>query len=377
MASMARLGDLAVIISSGGTTGVPKGSWRSFAAYTALVNAPSPPGRRQLVNGPLAYLSQVLADMTLLGGGSVVLDEGYDAARTLAMVESERITDLFLVEAQMFETMDHPDMAWRDLSSLRTATHIGDPAPSTLRRRARERFGPVIAHTYAASELGVVSALSPAEHDLACPETFACDGKVRPGVEVRFRLEDGTLAGPEKPGTIEARSPAMAGGYRNRPDSEAFQDGWYRSGDLGFLDADGYLHVLGRADDIAWSEGAMASPLLIQDTLCRLPGVRYAAVVRDQEADAWVAAVVAWPGSPIDPAQCRGAIATEHGPASVTVLPMDRAAHGTGQARPVSAHPARARGRRPAIVAGTGFIRRKPRRCGTCRQLRHPCFASP
>jgi len=107
----ARADYLAVIISSCGTTGVPKGSWRSFAAYTALVNVPSPSDRRQLVNGQLAYLSQVLVDITLLGGGCVVLKSGYDAADTLATIESERITDLFLVEPQLFEVMDHPDVA--------------------------------------------------------------------------------------------------------------------------------------------------------------------------------------------------------------------------------------------------------------------------
>jgi fatty-acyl-CoA synthase len=176
MASLARPDDLAVVGSSGGTTGVPKGSCRSFVAYSAMAHAPSPPDRRQLINGPLAYLSQVLVDMTLLGGGTVVLEQSFDAAGTLATVERERITDLFLVEPQLFEMMDHPDVARRDLSSLRTITHIGASAPPLLRRRARERLGPVIAHTYGASEMGVVSSLGAAEHDLAVPELFSSAG---------------------------------------------------------------------------------------------------------------------------------------------------------------------------------------------------------
>jgi len=65
----ARPDDLAIVLSSGGTTGVPKGSRRSFMAYSAMVNVPSSPDRRQLVNGHFAYLSQVLVDVTLLGGG--------------------------------------------------------------------------------------------------------------------------------------------------------------------------------------------------------------------------------------------------------------------------------------------------------------------
>jgi fatty-acyl-CoA synthase len=94
----ARASELGVIASSGGSTGVPKGSCRSFGTYSAMVSARSPKDRVQLINGPLAYLSQVLVDVTLLGGGRVVLRDAYDAADTLATIEAERITDLFLVE---------------------------------------------------------------------------------------------------------------------------------------------------------------------------------------------------------------------------------------------------------------------------------------
>ena len=324
--SLARPDDTAVIISSGGTTGVPKGSWRNFAAYTALVHAPVPSGRRQLINGPLAYLSQVLVDMTLLGGGSVVLETSYDAASTLMAIESERITDLFLVEPQLFEVMDHPNVNRRDLSSLRTLTHIGDSAPPTLRLRARERLGAVLVHTYGASEMGVVSSLSAAEHDLDRLELFTCAGQIRHGVEVQFRRDDGTLAEPGETGSIEVRSPAMASGYRNRPDSQAtsFIDGWYRTGDLGFLDASGYLHILGRATDIEWIDGTMLVPTLIQDRLCRISTVRYAVVVKDRNEDQWIAAVVPWIGLSVDTAQCLKAIAELHSTAPIFVAPLNQ-----------------------------------------------------
>jgi fatty-acyl-CoA synthase len=325
VASLARPDDLAVVISSGGTTGVPKGSCRDFTSYTAMVNVPSPAGRRQLVNGPLANISQLLVDVTLLGGGLVVLEDSYDPEDTLSTIESERITDLLLVEPQLFEVMDHADIVRRDLSSLRTLTHIGDLAAPTLRRRARERFGAVLVHAYGASEIGIVSALSPAEYDPAHPELFACAGRPRPGVHVRFRRDDGTLAGTGEIGMIEVRSPAVASGYHNRPDLKAsFRDGWFHSNDLGYLDASDYLHVLGRADDIAWIDGTMLSPAGIQETLCRLSSVRDAAVVRDAEAGSWISAVVPWPGSSVDLAQCRQVIAATYGAASIIVVPVDR-----------------------------------------------------
>jgi fatty-acyl-CoA synthase len=294
-----------------------------------MVVNPSPADRRQLVNGKLAYLSQVLVDTTLLGGGTVVLRDSFDADDTLAAIEDERITDLFLVEPQLFELMDHPDVGSTDLSSLRTVVHIGASAPPTLRRRARERLGPVVAHTYGASEIGIVSALSPAEYDPAHPERFTCAGRIHPGVDVRFRRPDGTFAMDGEEGSIEVRSPAMAAGYRHRPveQSAAFRDGWYRTGDLGRLDDEGYMHILGRAVDITWTDGVMISPTLIQDTLCRVPGVRYAVVVTDPETAARVAAVVPWPGSAVDADACRAAVAMEHGSeaaASLALVPLAR-----------------------------------------------------
>jgi fatty-acyl-CoA synthase len=291
--------------------------------------ARSPPctGRRQLANGKLAYLTQVLVDSTLLGGGTVILQDRFDAAATLAAIETERITDLFLVEPQLFELMDHPGVADHDLSSLRTLVHIGAAAAPVLRRRARERLGAVIAHTYGASEMGIVSALSPAEHDPARPERFACAGRILPDVEVRFRAEGGGLHPTH--GRIEVRSPDMASGYRHRPVEEAanFVDGWYRPGDLGHLDDDGYLHIDGRAADCAEIEGRLVTPAALQDTLCRLAQVRYAVIVLDPDTGAPIAAVVAWPGQAIGADACRAAVRSAYGDriaGDLHVLPLNR-----------------------------------------------------
>jgi fatty-acyl-CoA synthase len=307
--------DLAVVASSGGTTGIPKGSHRTFRAYSAMVNVPSPPGRRQLINGHLAYLSQVLVDVTLLGGGCVVLRDAFDAADTLETIESERITDLFLVEPQLFDVMDHPDVYRRDLSSLRTLSHVGASAPPTLRRRAHEKLGSVIAHTYGASEEGLVSLLSPLEHDPARPERFSSAGRILPFVDVRLRRPDGSLADTGEIGSIEVRSPAMAQGYRNRPELEAenFRDGWYRPRDLGRIDEEGYLYIIGREADVRWIGGVALTPTSVEETLCQMREVRVAAVVADEETDSWIAAVVPWEGAVLDARACLAGIAEAQG----------------------------------------------------------------
>jgi acyl-coenzyme A synthetase/AMP-(fatty) acid ligase len=168
--------DLAVIVSSGGTTGVPKCRRRSFATYSAMVGAANDKHRRQLVNRPLAYLSQVLVDTTLIGGGTVVLKQRYDPAETLATIESERITDMLLVEPQLFETMNHPDVGRRNLSSLRSIVHVGGSAPAVLQQRAAARLGSVLTHAYGASETGLVSVLPPSSYE--DPDRLTCAGQI-------------------------------------------------------------------------------------------------------------------------------------------------------------------------------------------------------
>lgn len=185
----------------------------------------------------------------------------------------------------------------------------------------------MLVHTYGASEEGLVSVLSPAEYDPRHPERFTSAGRILAHVDVRLRQDDGTLASPGEVGGIEVRSPGMAQGYRNRPDLEAaaFRDGWYRSGDLGRIDGDGYLHVLGRAVDMAWIDGRMVSPTMVEDRLCRLPTVRYAVVVVDHANDRWVAATVPWPDSSLDEADCRHGLAAAFGEAfaaRVTIVPL-------------------------------------------------------
>jgi fatty-acyl-CoA synthase len=309
--------DLAVIVSSGGTTGLPKCSRRSFATYSKMVGQASNVDRRQLVNGPLAYLSQVLVDTTLVGGGTVVLKRAYDPAETLATIESEGITDVLLVEPQLFETMDHPDAGRRDLSSLRCIAHVGGSAPAVLRQRAIARLGSVLTHMYGASEAGLVSVLPPSAYD-ANPALLNCAGRIRPGVEVRLRCADGTLARAGQCGNIEVRSAAAAEGYYNQPIEEArkFRGGWCITGDVGFIDEAGYLHVLGRAADVAEIDGAVLGPTQIEDVLCRLPDVRYAVVLaanNDAGEYGWNALIEPWVTGHADIARCVHALKTAFG----------------------------------------------------------------
>ncbi len=272
----ARPDHLAVLIASGGTTGTSKASMRSFDAYAALLGDAADPERKLLTCSAFAYVSQVLIAQTLLGGGSVTLRDHFDPAELLRVVEAERITQLSLVEPLLAELADHPSLPETDLSSLRRVSHIGAAAPASFRRRLLTRLGPILVNTYGASEIGMVSVLAAPDYSLEHPELLGTAGRPRPGVEVRIRTADGALAFDGQPGIIEVRLPGMSSGYIGRPGDPAFRDGWYATGDLGRLDAGGYLHVRGRAADAREVEGTTVLPLDLEDAACTHPDVVYA-----------------------------------------------------------------------------------------------------
>ena len=275
----AHAGDLGVLVSSGGTTGKSKASRRSFAAYGRMIDVGPTRDRRQLVCMPLAYVSQVLADQVLVGGGTVVLCERFEPGIVLETIERERITHVGLVEPALVELVDHPSFAQRDLSSLVAITHIGADAPANLRWRLLERAGPILAHPYGASEAGIISILAAPDYDLCNPELLATAGRVLPGVELHIQRPDGSDAPPGGEGAIVIRSAAAADGYAVDPKQSGFRSGGYQTGDLGLLDADGYLHVRGRAADAREIDGSTVMPLDVANALCAHPEVRYAVAV--------------------------------------------------------------------------------------------------
>jgi fatty-acyl-CoA synthase len=271
----ARPDDLAVLIASGGTTGGSKASMRSFEAYAALLGDVVDPERRLLTCSAFAYVSQVLIAQTLLGGGSVTLRDRFHPAELLRVIETERITQLSLVEPLLAEFADHPDLPAADLSSLRRVSHIGAAAPASFRRRLLARLGSVLVNTYGASEAGMVSVLAAPDYGLDHPERLGTAGRPRPGVEVRT-VADGSEVAPGEPGIIEVRLAGMSSGYIGRPGDPAFHDGWYTTGDLGVLDADGFLHVRGRAADARDVDGTTVVPLDLEEAACAHPDVAYA-----------------------------------------------------------------------------------------------------
>jgi fatty-acyl-CoA synthase len=313
--SRARPDDLATLATSGGTTGAQKATLRTFTQQLGMVDAGPMPERRQLVCMPLAYVSQVHTDQTLLAGGSVVLLERFDPVAILETIAAQRITHLGLIEPGLVELIDHPQLHEHDLSSLRALAHIGANAPASLRRRLLERLGrPLLIHPYGASELGIVSLLTPPDYTLDHPERLSTAGRPLPGIEVRIVDPTGAEVPAGTEGLIVARTPGQAEGYAGTDGAGEFTDGDVHTSDLGHLAPDGFLHIHGRATDTRVIDGQTVLPLDIEDTLCAIPGVRYAVALPDRP---FTAAILLAPGAEID-------TATLLGPTLSRVVVVDR-----------------------------------------------------
>jgi fatty-acyl-CoA synthase len=317
-------GALAVLVASGGTTGQSKLSRRSFAGWERLVDAGPMRGRRQLVCTSFAYVAQVLVDQVLLGGGTVILRDRFDTREVLAAIEAERVTHLAVVEPLLLDLIDHPEFSCRDLSSLVAISHIGADAAPALRRRLLGRAGPILAHPYGASETGIVSVLDGEDYSLDHPERLGSAGAPLPGVDVRIERVDGSDAPRGEEGFITVRSPQVAEGYDGDAACHGFRGDRYFTGDLGFLDLDGYLHVRGRAADQRQVCGRWVMPVDVQEALCDHPDVRYAIAVPAEGG--FRAAVVLTPGAVVDGDDLRAFCADRHGEhaAPLQVIAVDR-----------------------------------------------------
>jgi fatty-acyl-CoA synthase len=289
-----------VLIATGGTTGVSKASVRTVDQYTKLVDLGPVPGRRQLVCTPLAYIAQTMVDTVLMGGGHVVLREHFEPVIVSRTLEREKITHVALVEPLLVELLDCPEFTAVDTSTVVGISHVGaDSSPSLRRRLLGQASRPMLVNPYGASEFGVVSMLAGADYSLDNPDHLATSGKPLPFVELAIVRDDGSGAAAGEAGMICVRTPARAQTYSVPPPSSGFgDDGWFRTGDIGVLDENGYLRVLGREADRRMSGEGPVFPVDIQQVLCARPDVRYAVALPDPASDkAFGVAVVLQPGA--------------------------------------------------------------------------------
>jgi 2-furoate---CoA ligase len=262
--------DESLMLYTSGTTGRPKGVPRSHRADRAgglsqALQHGYRYGDRTLGVMPLYHTMGMhsLIAMSLIGG-CYVCQPDWDADEALRLIERERITSLYLAPTLFHDLVTRAD----EIDTVETLAYAGAAMTSSLVERCVEVFRPrLFVNHYGSTEIYTFSV----HRDQAAKP--GCAG--RPSVHARLRLGEGDEI------LCDMSSDESFTGYWNRPDADerAIVDGWYRTGDVGRLDDDGDLWIVGRVDDMIVSGGENIHPLEVEDVLAAHPGVREVAVV--------------------------------------------------------------------------------------------------
>jgi 2-furoate---CoA ligase len=262
-----------LMLYTSGTTGRPKGVPRSHrsdraAGLSQALQHGLRPGDRTLGVMPLYHTMGIhsLVAMHHVGGCFVSLPR-WNAGEGLRLIETERLTSLYLAPTLFHDLVHHPDAARRDLSSVRALSYAGAAMTSALVERCDEVFDPdSFVNHYGSTEIYTYSIGADQRRKPGCAG--------RPALNARLKLVDGEIC-------ADLAGDEAFGGYWRRPDADAksIRDGWFHTGDLGRIDEDGDLWLDGRLDDMIISGGENIHPLEVEDVLARHPGVREVAVV--------------------------------------------------------------------------------------------------
>ncbi|MFD7866818.1 class I adenylate-forming enzyme family protein [Streptomyces sp. NPDC059783] len=280
--------DIAQILYTSGTSGRPKGCVHTHRgiALTATYTAATVPLRRDerfLVCMPIWHASPLnnWALGTLLLGGTVVLQREYEPRTMLETVERERITAVFGAPVAFIAPVQTvPDFDAHDLSSVRSWIYGAGPMDAGTVRRLMKAYGSRRFHqVYGMSEMGPVGASLSPDEQVEKAGSIGRGGMV--GVDLRVVTADGTDAAAGDTGEIWLRSDTRMVGYLDdeAATEAAFEAGWYRSGDLGRVDEDGFVTIVDRLKDMIITGGENVASQEVEGALLAHPDVVDAAVV--------------------------------------------------------------------------------------------------
>jgi long-chain acyl-CoA synthetase len=292
--------DLAALLYTGGTTGQSKGVMLShsnlcFSGRSAYQSSHDPGVNRMLTALPLSHAFGLLVTITAMHSdeqGITVLLRWFHPTTFLEMIQEHELQTSSVVPSMLQLLLGQP-LENYDLSSLRYINSGGAPLPAEVEQAFSRRVPSVnIRQGYGLTETAALVSSNPVGR-----ERRGSVGLPVPDTEVRILDEEGRELGPGQPGEICCRSPGVMLGYWRAPEAtaQALRDGWLYTGDVGYLDEDGYLFIVDRKKDLIIRGGFNVYPRDVEDALVEHPAVRMAAVVgkpdvvRGEEIVAFVA----------------------------------------------------------------------------------------
>jgi long-chain acyl-CoA synthetase len=291
--------DPSVILYTSGSTGFPKGVLHHHIAITqSLMNMyflgfllAQLEGQREFRGGatretpiltvPLFHATGLLSGLILplQTAQKVVMMYKWDSSKALELIEREKVTGFTSVPAILKDLLSHPDFDRYDTSSLMRVSAAGAATPAGLPELMSEKLGnPSRSTGYGMTEtMAVTSTMSGVVYDLS-PKSA---GVVSPIIDIRFVDGEGRELPPGQQGEIQLRSVVCTPGYWEKPDANAqlfTSDGWLRTGDVGLIDGDGFLHITGRTKELVIRGGENIYPGEIEDVAYRDAAVQEAVV---------------------------------------------------------------------------------------------------
>ncbi|WP_406279300.1 AMP-binding protein [Nocardia sp. NBC_00881] len=281
--------DLAFIGFTSGTTGVPKGvlqthaTWLHYCVTAGLEIGDTRPGEIFAHGAPMTHFTQTFIMPTLMRGGTNLILPGLDVDTLLSAIDTHKVTATAVVPTIIYLLLARTDLTDYDLTSLRTVIYAGSPmAPSELEHALRV-FGPVFAQAYAGTEPGYISTLRKQDHLLQTPTQrarLASAGRPMYHVDLSIRHDNGQVVAAGEAGEIWVRQAGQMIGYLDSSlDADTIHDGWVRTGDIGYLDEEGFLFIVDRKKDMIITGGFNVFPRQIEDILDTHPAVRQCAVI--------------------------------------------------------------------------------------------------
>jgi fatty-acyl-CoA synthase len=285
--STAQTDDIAVMGYTGGTTGRPKGVVHTHSSALAAVQMAAaewqwPANGQVLAVTPVSHAAGILAYPTWLHGGTFHMLPTFDPNNLAAYVRDNRIGATFMVPTMIYRLIDHAKAYGLDLSPIETILYGAAPMAVPRLVEAIETFGPIFQQLYGQTEAPTcIAYLAREQHDVAKGDRLGSCGTPHAGLDLALLDSEGLPVKSGEAGEICVRGPFVMQGYWKRPEETeaAFAGGWLHTGDIGRLDADGYLHIVDRKKDLIISGGFNIVPRDVEDAILGLPGVVACAVV--------------------------------------------------------------------------------------------------